>query len=588
MQKIIGKLKNIGKCNLAISFLINAVFLGLVLVFCDMKYEVSDDFIVDTILSGAYGNGYDEHLLFSNILYGYFLKFLYQLIPVVSWYFVGQIAISFCALTAVTYVILEKNNRCLGLLVSIIFVSFFSDDLYILVQFTKTATAAACAGGALLLYGFWGTEKKRVLTISLGAVLAVVGSMIRYNAMYTALLFLAIMFLKYVWENRRDEKIAKKVLISLILCGATVASAVGLKQINEQMWLADEQYGDYRMYSRLRASVTDVNGYGYESVADELQEIGITLVDYYMIESWNFLDQQFFTEEKIHEISAIKKACSAQVNQSASMIVSQFADRGYQYYPVAIGVAVLALIGIIVNLKKAGWILVESGATLGILLYFFHMGRVVYRVEYGVFFSAAVCIATAIKKQEIDFKWKKMLMYGCVAACICKIPLYVPDKSYQWMTDEEYAQYINDCFIDSWDFKLEKYRCNVSERQPHGQLIARMETDTDHHYLIDFSTGIQLIYYNYKPWIRLPEGCYSRYSYLGGVTMGYPDNAEMWEQQGVDSKNPYTCITNDNIYVVDNYHKDAKLWFIQEQYNPNAQADLIDVIDGFAIWKYHN
>lgn len=574
--------------NCVLAFSLNAIFLMLVILFCDMKYEVSDDFIVDTILSGAYGNGYDEHLLFSNILYGYFLKFLYQLLPVVSWYFVGQIAICFCALTAVTYVILEKNNRYIGILVSIVFVSFFSDDLYILVQFTKTAAAAACAGGALLLYGFWECDKKCRITIVLGAVLALVGSMIRYSTIYIALVYLVIMFLKYVWENRSNENLIKKGIVSLVLCGVVVAVAYGLNGLNEQIWLADEQYGDYRMYNRLRASVTDVNGYGYGSVQDKLQEIGISQADYYMVESWNFLDQQFFTEEKINEISEIKKEYSAEVNHSLSSIISQFLNRGYEKYIVAIGAGILILISLLINPKKSGWLFAECGVTVGLLLYFFCLGRVVYRVEYGVFFSLSVCVATAIQKKEVDSSTKKAIIYWCIVLCVCKIPLYIPDRSYQQMTDEEYAQYIYDCFCESWNFNLEKYRCNVSERQPHEQLISQMENDTDHYYLIDFSTGIQLIYYNYKPWIRLPEGYYSRYSYLGGVTTRYPDNSEMWEKQGVDSENPYACITNDNIYVVDNYYKDAKLWYIQEQYYSGASAEVVEVIDGFTIWKYYN
>ena len=36
-----------------VSLLINLTFLFLALLFCDMKYEVSDDFIMDAILSGA-------------------------------------------------------------------------------------------------------------------------------------------------------------------------------------------------------------------------------------------------------------------------------------------------------------------------------------------------------------------------------------------------------------------------------------------------------------------------------------------------------------------------------------------------------
>ena len=166
--KITFARKDFYKKNAFLSFIINAVFLLMVILFCDMKYEVSDDFIVDSILSGAYGNGYDEHLLFSNIIYGLFLKQLYKIFPVVSWYFVFHIAICFFSLWAVTYIVLSRNDLPIGIFLSIIFVSFFSDDVYILVQFTKTAAIATCAGGALILSEYWKKNKRNNLVIILG------------------------------------------------------------------------------------------------------------------------------------------------------------------------------------------------------------------------------------------------------------------------------------------------------------------------------------------------------------------------------------------------------------------------------------
>ena len=62
------------------AILINLFFLLAIILFGDMKYEVSDDFVMDTILSGAYGSQYDAHLLFSNMILGYGLKLLYMLI----------------------------------------------------------------------------------------------------------------------------------------------------------------------------------------------------------------------------------------------------------------------------------------------------------------------------------------------------------------------------------------------------------------------------------------------------------------------------------------------------------------------------
>ena len=44
--KITFARKDLYKNTAFLSFLINAVFLLMVILFCDMKYEVSDDFIV--------------------------------------------------------------------------------------------------------------------------------------------------------------------------------------------------------------------------------------------------------------------------------------------------------------------------------------------------------------------------------------------------------------------------------------------------------------------------------------------------------------------------------------------------------------
>lgn len=106
-----------------VSLLINLTFLFLALLFCDMKYEVSDDFIMDAILSGALGHNYNEHLLFSNILYGYLLKFLYSITKnklVLRF----QVVICFVSLTSLCYIVLKRNNSLIGLIFCLIFVSF--------------------------------------------------------------------------------------------------------------------------------------------------------------------------------------------------------------------------------------------------------------------------------------------------------------------------------------------------------------------------------------------------------------------------------------------------------------------------------
>lgn len=68
--------------------------------------------------------------------------------------------------------------------------------------------------------------------------------------------------------------------------------------------------------------------------------------------------------------------------------------------------------------------------------------------------------------------------------------------------------------------------------------------------------------------------------------MGYPDNSYMWEAQGMDCNNPYKSLCNDNIYVIDNWNAETKMWYEREKYNSETQAELISTIDGFNLWKF--
>lgn len=104
--------------NFNIALLLNIFALGLVLLCCDLKYEVSDDFVMSTIVSGAYGKGVNPHLIFSNILIGYVLLPFYEFFPRISWYFVMHIAAIFMSSTVVTYILMERLERMKAVMLS--------------------------------------------------------------------------------------------------------------------------------------------------------------------------------------------------------------------------------------------------------------------------------------------------------------------------------------------------------------------------------------------------------------------------------------------------------------------------------------
>ena len=87
-----------------------------------------------------------------------------------------------------------------------IFYLFAAQDLFILIQFTKTAATAICSGSILFLWGTFYSKSKRVSIV--GACLVLIGSLVRFNCIYVAapfvLLCLVIEGIR-IWKLRHDK-----------------------------------------------------------------------------------------------------------------------------------------------------------------------------------------------------------------------------------------------------------------------------------------------------------------------------------------------------------------------------------------------
>ena len=164
-----NKVKKILSSPMFLAVEINLIFFLLIVFFCDMKYEVSDDFIMASIMSGAYGDAPNPQMIFVNVIIGYLLLPLYYLFPQISWYFVAEVFLIFVSSTTVTYVLFEKLEKEKALMLSVLLILFFSNDAYILVQFTKTAMFAVMAGAMLFLWALF--EKKSIWKMIFGGLL---------------------------------------------------------------------------------------------------------------------------------------------------------------------------------------------------------------------------------------------------------------------------------------------------------------------------------------------------------------------------------------------------------------------------------
>ena len=568
---------------------LNLAFFISILLFCDIKYEVSDDFVMATIISGAYGNGYNPHLIFINVLWGYLLLPFYYFIPTISWYLFAQLLICFFSFTIVSYMLLERLERPIAYLFIIILLTVFADDAYILVQFTKTAMIAVMGGGIVFLWISF-NERFRPLLIGAG-LLCLAGTMIRFKTIYIAggffLIILIVEFFKLIKEKNYRKSI--RIIISGIVL---ITISVTLELANTYIYNLNEEYAFFKNYNEARAQVTDASDYGYEAYEDELIRIGISENDYNIMRSWSFADNEVFSPEILEETGKIIDNYKQELGISKELVLENFQTRGIVAYPVC-----LACLGVLLSailLGKKEWILhlicLMAGALY--ILYFFYIERTVYRIEYGIFLGIFLgCIFFWKNNDDISKGYFIEIQKSCVifiiACLIIEGLIYIPDRSYQDNTSDTRRSYIEKFFNESWNYDARKYRKVVNKGEKCDNLLSEIIENKENFYFLDFNTTIQILYYDWNPFYTIPEGFYSNNLYLAGVMTNFPDYNQVLENNGIES--PLMDLVKDNVYIIDMGGEsiESKVEFLKEHYYPSATAELIKEIDGYQIWKIH-
>lgn len=600
---------------------LQAAVLVLILLFCDVKYEVSDDFVMELIASGAFQGTPDGHLMFCSVLWGKLLNLLYEVSSGISWYFWAQIGVSFLALCGFSCYLAETMSLPEGVLISGLMGAFFARDLYLLPQFTKTAAAAIASGGCLFVWGLF--RKKGKGYVLLGGALVVLGCLIRHNGIYIAGVYLLLYVLLETGSLvRKKPADLRKRMRKIYLRGALLLVLVyGLRWCNNMAYECREDYRYYMDYSYARAYLVDYPLPEYETCEEELSEIGISRTDYELIVSWCFADREVFSLEKMKEVLSVVEKYRPVVCETFWEVVLRFLGRGILWYP---GTCCCVLLGILSLgvFRKRFWAAVAAGAvTVGMMLYFIQAGHAVYRVEFGCLFSAAVMMVFALpgetdKERKTEGKgaaaagqegrWGRTPVTGQAAGCgfmtgekkagrwwlyllavgiiASQVGGYLPDRSYESLSDEEYRDYVDSTFYFSWDYDKEKYTKSVNKREIRPHFLQEVREHPENLYLLDFNTTIQTLYYDFSPFESLEKGALGNMVYLGGVTVNHPVIRETLAKWKIEDALP--GLLKENVYFVSNTTSEQVLAYLREYYDKGASMKLWKTVDGYEIWKY--
>ena len=194
--------------NLITSIFINVVIFLCMIILGDVKFETSDDFVMQSIVSGAYSGNPNPHMMFINVLYGKVLAVLYNIFPNTSWYVYSLLFVGLMSFIVIGYVILEYIDKPISYIVLAVLIMFFSDDIYILIQFTKTASLAVISGSMLFLAGVI-KEKVNKKQVIIGGFIVLLGVMLRYSTIYLAGPFILYDLLCEIVVNRDKYNIKR-------------------------------------------------------------------------------------------------------------------------------------------------------------------------------------------------------------------------------------------------------------------------------------------------------------------------------------------------------------------------------------------
>lgn len=595
-------------CNkpLALALLLNILALIIRLCFFDIKYEVSDDYMIDAVLSGAFGNGYDPHLLYGNIILGYILVFFYKLIPSISFYFILLFTLSFISTTVILYLLFKKKVNLITFCLAVIFLGCFADDLYILIQFTKVSAVAGIAGGLLVLNGLWREEKKLRWIIS-GAVLIILGTMVRFDTIYLFGVFLVISFCYNLWIHAGKERAKKKsgqifkdVSWRFAVCVLIFAIVFGLQYLGTYLNNVDEGHRKFNEFQPIRYGITDTRLPEYEIVQDEYAKLGLDYTDYNMLCLWSFIDRDVYTDDVLSSVRDLHRDLAAKNTRNMTTVVDSFTEYETLLYPSSIALYLMAFICLLIGKKRLYpvlLVLAAFGTIVALILY----GRTVYRVEWSLLFCAAAVLLDdfiydegsklADYRKELFGKNVKLINLFAVVTVSALMLILIPRLFFRFsflsMSDEEYRGSHEFTLGHASMYIPQKVGFPTSTRRLYPDIIDHIESDSEHYYFAD-AYCIQHFYFDYDPWIRPEAGLFKdSYAYYGCVLMHHPGEYYALSSNGVDPDNPFSGLMNDNILYVSEDYPEHIVNYLRKYYSPDVQIEKVDEYDGYSIWNFY-
>lgn len=518
-----------------------------------MNFETNDDNALSRIISGFSGEN-EPHMIFINYILGSFLKCFYLFNQSVPWYDLFQCFICFCSLTGINYFLFKIIKSKYNIFLVLSFNIFVAYELYVKVQYTKTAGIASTAGLLILLL-FTLFENRSILGVSVGILLSLIGFCYRANMFFVSLLICSSIGLYFFLNNIGiDKKVFWKKVVSCILslfvlfCTLGMAYFVDCRAYSSYEWkVYFEKYNSFR-------TIYDYNHVDFDD--EKIKENGLEIddVEIKMLKRWTSGDTEIFSNDNLKKLS---KSMEAPHNSLSDFIVSMVRNLLLRCYSPFLFFSFSVLILLIRNKIKFKHIIMLLYIGLSILIvysYMYTIGRIfINRVDCIIWFSATIPVI--------------MMINNCVKQYL-KIHIII----------------LLTIFILFQTLHYSKYRIlntDIQTKIENREVFDEISNDKEHLYL---STTFGLSFSEaYTIFDDIPLSGGENFTYLGGWTSYAPFETEKLSNYGI--KNPYDdIIDNDLVYIIDE-DIDNTIQYIRKHYNRNADAVVVKEVNKYKIYR---
>lgn len=573
-----SRLAEILKSKAFIAIALNVLF-ALFCVFClVIKFEESDDFYLGAMLSGAFSGEPSGKILFVNVILGSVLKFLYGAFPALNWFVIIPIIAACAASVLFCYALMDRLGRMFGLAASLVFLCFFTEDLYVMYQWTKAA-AYLCGTGLFIVV--WALAQKRSwMFIAGGIALCVLGTWIRRESLFLVLPFILALFLcAAAWRGN----VRKTVFALCCLCACIFAGDKIQNYAN-----AAPEFRAYAEYNGDRARIMDYARGNQTDFNAAAEKSGLDGRDLALMQKWIFLDPSVFSLQTMRNLSGALVLHPDSWWTRIHRVAASSRARWVVGYPMFLALLLLSIGVFFTNRPAMKWVLLFWLLTLALYCYFICKGRLLYRLEFGLWFGAAIGVLWQLRPNKIwCLRWNCSLL---LAIALFQMPTYFPlleiGRPERLGCTEDDRLSLNALFFTR-DYQEGRYSLAPQKHGCYAELKQEFDSHPENIYMF---AGLDIIRPQYA-WFgtlrAVPAGYFERQVHLGTWWYPWPPHVNALKNVGIE--NPIKQIVDSNVYVVaaeesGNISELAK--YLKKHYYINVSAARIKEVDGFGVYKF--